>query len=70
VRLWGITGTLDHLLTDQLMIRAEARYDRVAKDDGSDGEFFDNSHYSGGGLEPDQTTVGFEVIYNFNKFRE
>jgi hypothetical protein len=68
VRLWGITATLDHLLTDHLMVRAEGRFDRVHKDDGDDGEFFQDNSYSNG-LHQRQITVGVEVVYNFNKWR-
>ena len=67
VRIWGVTATLDHLLTDHLMVRAEGRFDRIYKDDGDDGEFFqDNSYFDG--LHKRQITVGLEVVYNFNKF--
>ncbi len=72
--VWSITGTLDHLLTDQLMVRAEARYDKVDLDDADNEVFFQNT-YRGGlngqafeGQESDQITLFFEVVYNFNKF--
>jgi hypothetical protein len=61
---WGITATVDHLLTDHLMIRAEARYDDINKDDADNEEFFKDSD----DLDGDQIVVGAEVIYNFNKF--
>jgi len=64
IETWGITATVDHLLTDNLMIRAEARYDDISKDDTDNDEFFENSR----DLEGNQITVGAEVIYNFNKF--
>jgi len=64
IETWGITATVDHLLTDNLMIRAEARYDDIDKDDTDNEEFFENSR----DLESSQITVGAEVIYNFNKF--
>jgi hypothetical protein len=62
--VWGLTATLDHLLTDHLMVRAEARYDNVNKDTGENDVFFEDSEE----FENDQITVGAEVIYNFNKF--
>jgi hypothetical protein len=62
--VWGVTATVDHLLTDNLMVRAEARYDNVNKDSQENDEFFEDSAE----LENDQITVGAEVIYNFNKF--
>ena len=34
IETWGITATLDHLLTDNLMIRGEVRYDKIDKDNG------------------------------------
>jgi hypothetical protein len=64
IETWGITATVDHLLTDNLMIRAEARYDDISKDDTDNDEFFKNSR----DLKGNQITVGAEVIYNFNKF--
>lgn len=69
-RVWSITGTLDHLLTDQLMVRAEARYDKVSLD-GFDNEVFFQNSYDGDsfeGDESDQITLFLEVVYNFNKF--
>jgi hypothetical protein len=71
VETYGITATLDHLLTDQLMIRGEARYDWIRKDSGKDSEFFKNGRYdiaSSQNLPNDQIVVGVELIYNFNKF--
>ncbi|RIL06580.1 MAG: hypothetical protein DCC71_06260 [Proteobacteria bacterium] len=61
---WGITATIDHLLTDNLMVRAEARYDWVTKDDVDNEEFWEDSAE----LDDDQIVVGAEIIYNFNKF--
>lgn len=72
--VWSITGTLDHLLTDQLMVRAEARYDKVDLDDADNEVFLQNTKKFGpnGGdqlfQESDQITLFFEVVYNFNKF--
>lgn len=74
-QVWSVTGTLDHLLTDNLMIRAEARWDLVDIDDGpteifgqnngGNGSFNNGSRYW---TEDDQITLFFEVVYNFNKF--
>jgi len=58
--LWGVTGTADYALTDNLMVRGEVRFDQVLKN-GSDAEFFDNN----GGPEGNQTTAGVEVVYEF-----
>jgi hypothetical protein len=68
VNIMGITATLDHLLTDNLMIRGEVRYDRIDKDNGSNDEFFQNSSNDGPELSPDQIVLGVEAIYNFDKF--
>jgi len=66
---YSLTATLDHLLTDNLMIRGEVRYDRVDKDSGANDEFFHNSQDPHGfELSPDQIVLGVEAIYNFNKF--
>lgn len=71
-RVWSVTGTLDHLLTDQLMVRAEARYDKVSLEDSDNEVFFQNTYLGGNGGgagdESDQITLFFEVVYNFNKF--
>ena len=71
VEMYGLTMTLDHLLTDQLMVRGEARYDWLSKDQGKDSEFFQNGRYdiaSSKNMPNDQIVVGVELIYNFNKF--
>lgn len=64
IETWGITGTIDHLLTDNLMIRGEVRYDNIDKDDGVNDEFFEDSSE----WDEDQVVLGVEAIYNFNKF--
>lgn len=73
VEIWGVTGTVDYLLTDQLKIRGEVRWDTISKDSGiRDGEFFrghiENDVNDGHGLSNDQVTIGAEVIYSFTKF--
>jgi len=72
VKIFGVTATVDHLLTDQLMVRGEVRWDNVRHSgDTSNGEFFngslDNSK-SDFGLKSNQVVLGAEVVYNFNKF--
>jgi hypothetical protein len=62
--VWGLTLTLQHLLTDHLQVRGEVRYDNVNHDNGENDEFFADSDE----LEQDQIVVGADVIYNFNKF--
>jgi hypothetical protein len=72
VEIWSATATLDHLLTDQLMIRGEVRYDKIDKTSGvTDGDFFHGRFDNGEddfGLQDSQIVLGAEVIYNFNKF--
>jgi hypothetical protein len=72
--VWGVTATVDHLLTDQLMIRGEARYDNVdittinsIGNFNQDSYFNQNSHYPGTAQDY-QVVLAVEVIYNFNKF--
>ncbi|MDJ0866680.1 MAG: outer membrane beta-barrel protein [Myxococcota bacterium] len=63
LELWGITATVDHLLTNNLMIRSEVRYDNG--DDGrGDNLFINDDDFR----EDDQWTVGVEAVYNFNEF--
>src|SRR5262249_5306143 len=71
IQTYGITLTVDHLLTDQLMIRGEGRYDWINKDNGKQDEFFQNGRYNIAGnksLPNDQLVFGVELVYNFNKF--
>lgn len=64
-QVWSVTGTIDHLLTDNLMVRAEARWDFVDIDPGPSDVFHENNDYYS---EDDQITLFLEVVYNFNKF--
>ena len=72
VKIFGITATVDHLLTDQLMVRGEVRWDNIRHSDNTgNGEFFNGSlDYSESdlGLKSNQVVLGAEVVYNFNKF--
>ena len=53
--IWGITATVDHMLTDNLMVRGEVRYD--------------DSHTRGPYLcadgDSDQTVLLAELVYTF-----
>ena len=70
LQIWGITGTVDYALAENLKLRGEVRYDRL---EGSlDNLFFDSGSSvlgvprSGQTLsEDDQVTAGVEVIYTF-----
>ena len=64
--IWGLTGTVDYLLTSNLMVRAELRYDNLRSGDtGFRKNFFRNN----GLLREDDQTVGLvEAIYSFNGF--
>jgi Putative beta-barrel porin-2, OmpL-like. bbp2 len=68
IEVWGVTATIDHMLTDHLMIRGEVRYDNINKDDTDNDEFFEDSSNNGLSLEEDQIVLGVEAVYNFNKF--
>ena len=72
VKIFGVTATVDHLLTDQLMIRGEVRWDNIRHSDNTgNGEFFHAApdfNESDLGLSSNQVTLGAEVVYNFNKF--
>ena len=72
VKIFGVTATVDHLLTDQLMIRGEVRWDNIRHSGNTgNGEFVNGSvdfNESDGGLKGNQVTLGAEVVYNFNKF--
>jgi len=59
--IWGLTGTVDYSLTSNLMLRAEVRYDNITKHNSDDREFWND----GVQLEPDQTTAGVELVYEF-----
>jgi len=62
--VWDVTATVDHLLTDNLMIRGEVRYDDINKDSTDNAEFFQDSS----DFDNDQIVVGVEAIYSFDKF--
>lgn len=66
--LWSLTATLDHSFTEHLMLRAEARYDRISSTGFPDNVFFVTSRsnrllfprFSG-----QQLVIGAEAIYTF-----
>jgi hypothetical protein len=71
LNLFGLTGTLDYLLTTNLMLRGEVRYDQTFGGD-IDDAFFSSGGATrrtpGGGqqlTETNQVTVGAEVVYTF-----
>jgi hypothetical protein len=59
--IWGLTGTLDYALTDQLKVRTELRYDLADVEDGDSDVFIDEDDDS----QEDQLVAGVEVIYSF-----
>ena len=67
--LWSVTGTADYALTEQLMVRAEVRWDTADLDNASDEVFFDRGAQPPGRpsarYERDQIVAGVEVLYNF-----
>jgi hypothetical protein len=73
VDIWGFTGTFDYTITDNLIVKAEFRYDSV--DFPADGTFGSNNFVSGqecGNVadnscytKSDQWLTGLEVTYRF-----
>ena len=57
---WAVTGTVDHMLTDKLMLRGELRYD-YTDDEAIFGFADDNGMF----LEDSQLTGLVELVYNF-----
>ena len=73
VDVWGFTGTFDYTITDNLVVKAEFRYDNA--DFVPEGSFGDNNFINGkdcGGAfdsdcytNDDQWLTGLEVTYRF-----
>jgi hypothetical protein len=61
-RLWSITGTLDHEITDNLVVRIEVRYEEGNQEAGPD-EFYLDDEY--GDWDEEQVLVGAELTYTF-----
>ncbi len=65
LKIWGLTGTVDHLLTDALMLKTEVRYDNG--DDGMGNNVFQGD--DGFVLEnKSQVVLLVEAIYKFDGF--
>jgi hypothetical protein len=70
LEIWGLTGTLDYALAENLKLRGEVRYDKL---EGSLDQLFFDSGSSVRGVprsgqtlsEDDQVVAGVEVIYTF-----
>ncbi|MBW2290000.1 MAG: porin [Deltaproteobacteria bacterium] len=69
--VFSLTGTADYALTNNLMVRAEVRWDTIRKKGVSDDEFWDRGTDEGGPgpgnrkLKRDQVTTGVELVYEF-----
>jgi hypothetical protein len=67
--IWTLTGTLDYELTENLLVRAEVRWDDVDTDEAADGEFIKKAPSIDGGdvqfTNRDQVTTGMEIVYQF-----
>lgn len=62
--LWSITGTVDHLLTENLTLRAEVRYEEGHADSGvSDKIFYIDG--DGDDVTDSQVLLGVEMYYRF-----
>ena len=64
VQMWGLTGTLDYALTEQLTVRGEVRWDQGSIDKVDDDLFLDD-HSGFVFTEDDQAVIGVEAIYRF-----
>ena len=60
--LWAITGTLDHILLENLVVRAEGRWDAGSRP-GRNDVFFRGRKL--GEFESDQWTAGLQAYYRF-----
>jgi len=63
--LWGITGTVDYALTEQLTVRGEIRWDEGSVARAPDDLFIDDSGSGYVYTEDDQAVIGVEAIYRF-----
>jgi hypothetical protein len=61
--LWSLTSTFDHMLTDNLQVKAEVRYEQGKMDGSSDNVFYLDG--AGAAKEKSQVLVGTEVSYRF-----
>jgi hypothetical protein len=61
--IWSITGTLDWTIYENLVAKAEIRYDAVVIDDGNDQSVFINR--DGDFMKSDQVVGGIELTYQF-----
>jgi hypothetical protein len=61
--IWGITGTFDWTVYENLVAKAEVRYDSVSIRNGDDHSVFINSN--GGFSKSDQVVGGVELSYMF-----
>ncbi len=64
--LWSATGTVDHKLTDKLILRGEVRWDRGRLDEVADNLFVDDTGSSFTFEDEDQLLVGVDLTYLFN----
>jgi hypothetical protein len=63
--VFGVTGTLDYSITDNLVVKAEARYDLVDKHGGEPDEEFIDDERPAGFTRKDQVVGGLELVYKF-----
>ncbi len=61
--IWTLTGTFDYLVTDNLTLKAEVKYETASTGGGDDNNFYvDNNAVD---LDNDQVLLGAEVTYEF-----
>ncbi|MBW2361953.1 MAG: outer membrane beta-barrel protein, partial [Deltaproteobacteria bacterium] len=66
--IWGITGTVDYELTDNLVVKSEIRYDHVSCIKSSGGGCGGSAGFpgsSGPDARRSQWLAGVEAVYNF-----
>ena len=66
LNLWAITGTVDHALTENLIVKVEARYDNQSFRGGNDNVFFMDGHEGPGVYDDDDQVMGVvQMMYKF-----
>lgn len=63
LEIWSLTGTYSHRVTDNLLMRAELRYDEADDDIASGNIFVDDSS---SGFDDDELLGVLEVVYEFD----
>jgi hypothetical protein len=62
---YALTGTVDHALTENLIVKAEVRYDAGKVGDGPDNFFLDGNDGPTGWEDNDQVLGLLQMLYKF-----